>query len=115
MDISEKTNKIEIIEEKTTFLMIDIEESVPKTIEYLKDLDEDLRPYFSLYVPQEDNPLFTNEDFLDKKKRQEVSSFLPVKTSTESACSRDSLRTEFLLSVLQICYLYRIRLYGYKI
>ncbi|MFR7989791.1 MAG: MerR family transcriptional regulator [Anaerovoracaceae bacterium] len=73
MDISEKTNKIEIIEEKTTFLMIDIEESVPKTIEYLKDLDEDLRPYFSLYVPQEDNPLFTNEDFLDKKKRQEVS------------------------------------------
>ena len=71
-NVIRKANKIEVADRKMTFLMMDIRKSIPQTIEYLKSLDRDLQPLLTLYTPGNKATLETNQDFLDKKRREEA-------------------------------------------
>ena len=67
----EKCNKPEIISKPLTFLMMDIEKSIPQTADFLKSLDPALQPLLSLYTPGTKIPLETSTDFLNKQRREE--------------------------------------------
>lgn len=64
-------NKPELTSRPLTFLMMDIEKSIPETVAFLKSLDPSLQPQLSLYTPGTKTPLETSTDFLNKQRREE--------------------------------------------
>ena len=65
----EDAEQTAVTSEAVTFLMIDIQDSIPETKAFLQKLDPELRPYLTLHIPDDGEQLECNQDFLDKKKR----------------------------------------------
>lgn len=55
---------------KTTFLLMDIEDSIPQSIAYLKSLDPEIEPCISVYMPSNKLRVKNAEDYIDEGKRE---------------------------------------------
>lgn len=60
------------IKEETTLLLMDIRESIPKSIEFLKTLDPELHPILSVYSPKNKVLLENEESYLNEEARAEA-------------------------------------------
>lgn len=104
--IMEKEDTFEI-KEPTTFLLMDIEDSIPNAVAYFKTLDSALEPYFSLYMPGNKKIGQFHVDMIDTRKRQESNLVLTC-VDVNGISKKEQFPTEKISIVRASKYVYTI-------